>query len=230
MTASSRLESILAKIEDFEVLPTYQEAVELFQICGSSRILEIAFSSHNISNLFQVFNLEFVDALADEIRKMSGKPILEIGAGDGKLAHHLRKRGIPVEATDDYSLFMPRDPSRVRNLTHIKALEEYNPEIVVASWVRNIVDDVMAFLTVNHLILIYSSRCCVPDYRFTYQAPQRRNFHQTSIKSVMQFGVCSGDYYPNGMNNTIVLHLERMEKPYAVHSRATKTSLPSTFT
>ena len=228
--ANQKLEEILRKIREIEELPTYEEAVELFRICGSTSIVDLAFSSQSIPHsLFQVWNVEFVDALAEEIKRLDGGKVLEMGAANGKLAYHLRLRGIPVIATDDYSMHMLRNEALVNKMTHIEALEIHNPRVVIASWVRDIADDVMWHPSVDSLILIYSSCCHVPDYRLTPLTPQRRQFQEATMENVRRYGVCAGDFYPNGMNHSVVLHLRRIgtEPNY---SKATNTSLPSTFT
>lgn len=118
-----RLEEILRKVREIEELPTYEEAIELFEICARSSIFELVNTSRIFPrNVFPVLNVQFVDALAEDIKRETAGNIVEIGAGNGKLAYHLRLRHIPVIATDDYSMLMPRDETLVKNMRYILLL------------------------------------------------------------------------------------------------------------
>lgn len=82
-----------------------------------------------------ILTQEFVDELQKEMqrRRLADIPMIEICAGKGKLSYHLRKLGIDIIATDDYSQKMERDESLVERLNHEEALEKYKPRLVIAS-------------------------------------------------------------------------------------------------
>lgn len=60
---------------------------------------------------------------------------LEIAAGDGTLAAFLRRAGVRITATDDYSWGDAiRYPEQVIHLDARKALRTYQPRVVICSW------------------------------------------------------------------------------------------------
>ena len=79
-------------------------------------------------NLYVVCSDELVDALTKVLGRFTGS-ILEIGAGSGELAIELRRRGVPVTATD----VAPGD-SRVIALKAREALDLYKPLTVISSF------------------------------------------------------------------------------------------------
>jgi len=109
-----------------------------------SRESLIAWCYHNAR--YGVPTIELVQWLKDRI---GGRSAIEIGSGAGDLAYHL---GIP--ATDSKLQKKPavrafydlagqpviRYPKFVQNLDALEAIEEYRPEVVVASWVTHWVD------------------------------------------------------------------------------------------
>lgn len=88
--------------------------------------------------IYQILNKEFNDALAEEIKKLGLKPVLEVGAGSGELAGVLRRRGIELIAVDDYSeplakkaVISEHPPEK---MDYRDALKRYEPELVICSW------------------------------------------------------------------------------------------------
>lgn len=154
------MEEIAAKIGDIDRLPTYEEARRLF--CFIERLHASDpkqlnwFGFCEKHKVHDIYNVEFVDALAEEIRGLNDYPIVEICAGDGKLSRHLRTRGIDIRATDNYSWEkIPRDGNLVERLSHREALERYLPRIVVASWIPikgRIGFDVLGFPGVRYFV------------------------------------------------------------------------------
>ena len=94
--------------------------------------------------------------------------VLEAGAGNGELAHYLRRalheRGVPVSlvACDDGSWPLPRSDSgrtfgRVERMDHRTALHSYRPHLVLVSWMPMGVDwtaDFRACGSVGEYILL----------------------------------------------------------------------------
>jgi hypothetical protein len=92
--------------------------------------------------------------------------IIEVGAGDGSLAHWLRMRGIPALGSDDGSWgLVPRFP--VIRQTFAEALRAH-PKVVICSWMPYGKDWTGAFMacrSVDEYILIGESHggCCGSD-------------------------------------------------------------------
>lgn len=94
--------------------------------------------------------------------------VLEAGAGNGELAHYLRRalheRGVPVSfiACDDGSWPLPRSASgkpfgRVERMGHRMALRTYRPHLVLVSWMPMGVDwtaDFRACESVSEYVLL----------------------------------------------------------------------------
>jgi len=80
-------------------------------------------------------NVEFVEALANLLKQISGGlRLVEVCSGDGKLAYWLRKSGVDIVATDNYSWKLGRKRIDVERLSVTKALQKYNPRVVVGTW------------------------------------------------------------------------------------------------
>lgn len=230
MVSRADAKQTLQKIVSLEELPTYEECLRFIEYCGSCSIIDIALLSQGFpGKLFNIWNVEFIEALALELSKIQKGQAIEIGAFDGKLSYHLRHRGTNIIATDDYSNEVIPETPLVERLNHLEALERYIPEIVLASWVPNISDDVLNFHSVNHFIEIYSRSGFSPLYVFGRDAQARRKFHQEEMTNIERYGITRGDCFPGGLGHMVVLHLSR-EVSLTSHSIETKTSLPSTLT
>lgn len=134
---------VLQKMASLEELPTFDEVGGL--------ITSISVNSHssNLSPYFKgdfesfcsqagsqlVPTEEFIDAFAAEIEELHVEgPIVEVAAGNGKLSYHLRQRGIDIHATDLHSR-----EGHVEELNSQDAIEKYNPQLVVAAWIDDVV-------------------------------------------------------------------------------------------
>jgi hypothetical protein len=107
----------------------YSNIFEASDLGGAS-----VFMGCNEFPIFQFYSKEFIKTLAESIKKLDGKTIIEIGAGDGLLSYFLQQEGINITPTDDHSRNDIKHPERVKKLSHKEALEKYNPEVVVISW------------------------------------------------------------------------------------------------
>ncbi len=153
----TEIEMILKKIIDADSLPTRDEAIRLATLVEQQQEQTRAgFTSFCRSyNTWEIYTLEFVDALATEIKRLGLAPILEICAGSGKLSHQLRKRGVGVVATDDYSWKTSARLELVERLNHLAALRKYQPRLVVACWTppkSSVPVDVLDFPSVSAFI------------------------------------------------------------------------------
>ena len=170
------------KLRDPHFLPTQEQA-----ICAVSAWEQMDHSPYqtffdvcNEDGIFEFFNEEHLNALSDyfvtKISEYGGsneKPliILEIGAGNGRLSYFLQKMleekvpgQVKVIATDsgDWNL---KNDFPVEQLKHDEAMEKYNPDIVVFSWMPYCEDsskEIRQCPSVKEYILIGESDggCC----------------------------------------------------------------------
>lgn len=98
---------------------------------------------------FEMLTVEFIHAFSSYLNsrgcELGGRPqhpikVLEVGAGNGKMAHFLRKSlesHIEYIATDSgeygYSHSYPLEQMEI-GIDYVQALEKYKPEISVVSW------------------------------------------------------------------------------------------------
>ncbi len=82
--------------------------------------------------IYCVYTQDLVAALA---RLITGRPCLEVGAGDGTLALRLEEAGVPTTAVDDQSWsHRIRYPGWVEKSDAVAALAKHQPRTVVCSW------------------------------------------------------------------------------------------------
>jgi len=127
------VEEINSKIISVDQLPTYEEAERFFRFLEERHEW---FGFCREYNIFNAYNVEFVDSLAARIKSFGKGFVVEVCAGNGKLSHHLKNRGINIIATDDYSNDeIKKDESLFEKLSCSEALEKYKPKMVIASWI-----------------------------------------------------------------------------------------------
>ncbi len=181
---------IIEKILSIGELPTYAEAEALLRLFyrkykGSHADKWEKFC--NASGIYNIWNVEFVKTLAEEIRRLGSFPIVEICAGNGKLSYHLRKAGIDIKATDSQGY----DPF-VEEHDHAKTLKKYKPQVVVASWSPKdrISHDVLDYPTVNHYLHIGNPDMCgIGENVF-----MRKDFTHSDLRNVEEFSIGMTDY------------------------------------
>jgi len=150
----SDMEKVLEKIRSFQDIPSYDELVTFIEFVETNwydkldEALEQKKSSFEYDwyettwsticskhRQYQVLNSDFVYRLADELEAHK-QPIVELCAGNGKLSYHLRKRGINIIPTDDFSWTMKRERF-VERLSYDDAIRKYQPETALVSWCPN---------------------------------------------------------------------------------------------
>src|SRR3989338_260081 len=150
---------VKSKIRDIETLPTHEEVLRYFNAMEDFHAVGgydwSAACQHLIDHV--VFNVEFINSLAEEIRALASSPIIEICAGRGKLTHQLRKLGIEISASDDLSdrySSSGAERERVEFLPHDKVIEKYHPQVAVASWIPEprIGHDILSSRFIRHFI------------------------------------------------------------------------------
>lgn len=90
----------------------------------------------SLAPLFFIPTVEFVDALAAQIRKINPKRVLEICAGQGFLGKCLKER-LPrtvVLLTDNKSGHFDSWPLEVENIEAQEAAAKYEPEVIICAW------------------------------------------------------------------------------------------------
>lgn len=207
-------EAIMENILDVCLLPQHNEVKQLMQRLsyGPIRLLGMGawMGFCYYKGLYHIPTVEFVDELADEIRKLGPGPVVEVCAGNGKLSYHLSKRGVYTKATDDYSWKdIKRQGSLVENFSCIEALETYKPRIVITSWIPNYGDyvnigpEVLRFPTVKHFINIQDHKGKALDLRGTSKV---LGFEWRRLPNVEKYGVCVEDYPGVQPHTQVVLH------------------------
>lgn len=78
--------------------------------------------------IYQLPTAEWAEALADAIRPLDPKRILEVGAGSGVLGQALMEQGISLHMTD------PAGDGDVERLGAAEALSRHRPDMVVSCW------------------------------------------------------------------------------------------------
>ncbi len=91
--------------------------------------------------IFQIFNREFIDELAQIINRAVGSrkvkgPVLEVMSGDGRLTEFLKllvkKRCIATDSKDGrYNIAYPK---WVEKLDAIEAIGKYSPSFIIMCW------------------------------------------------------------------------------------------------
>lgn len=88
--------------------------------------------------LFQFWNKQYNDEIAKIINFVTKleKPrlILDICAGDGRLAKILTSRGFNVKAVDNYSWPFNKRYFKVENMDVSKGIEKYEPDFIIGCW------------------------------------------------------------------------------------------------
>jgi hypothetical protein len=113
---------------------------------------------------------EYVDALAHYLKPrlaQYGGSIVEIGAGNGRLAFFLQQRGVPVLATDDCSWKLESHKKdrdvQILDFSCDDALAIYSPSIVICAWMSMYKDFTASFCatpSVKEYILIGPAPLC----------------------------------------------------------------------
>lgn len=92
-------------------------------------------------NIFQLWNREYISALAREIiSRIGNERAVEVCAGDGCLSHWLRLAGVNIVATDNYDWMLNRThyPIKtvfpVQEIDAVEAVRKLKSRLVLASW------------------------------------------------------------------------------------------------
>jgi hypothetical protein len=143
-----RRRSALAKIEAAGGALERVETLEVLEAAGCALGGRSTFNAWcEAHEVFEFLTHEYVAALAKYFRSLSlpnGSVVLELGSGNGRLAHFLRRElvgsGLAVVATDSGNWNLKRKDNlgtgaeAVETLSFEKALAKHQPAVVVAAW------------------------------------------------------------------------------------------------
>ncbi|MFA5460281.1 MAG: hypothetical protein WC283_03080 [Candidatus Paceibacterota bacterium] len=159
---------------------------------------------------FQFWNKQFNDELEKILKKLKPKLILEVGAGDGTLSKILSDRGFNVIATDNYSWPFRKRFFKVNKIDYKKALEKYQPDVVINSWMPLGTDwtkDFRKAKSVKHYITIGEvDACCGGDWTDRKTWPARRQDKASSYALCRSDSCYFHDNDENRLDNFMMHH------------------------
>jgi hypothetical protein len=115
------------------------------------------FDENRKQQIFQLWNKQCNDALAETIKKLNPTLILDVCAGDGMLPKILSDRGFNVVAADDYSWPFGKRYFDVHKMSYRKSLDFFQPDVVIGCWMPHGTDWTPSFRktkSVKHYIQI----------------------------------------------------------------------------
>jgi hypothetical protein len=205
---SNSMQETIERIKDIDKMPGFEETKELLHFIedGDDRVQNDWGTGDwwkfcDNCGVHQIFNAEFINELTGEIKKLPESRIIEICAGRGDLSYRLKKHGINIIATDDYSWNLSTS-ALVEKLSHLEALEKYKPEIVLASWIpykSGIGFDVLDFPSVKYFIDLGED--VGGATWMTREIYERKDFERVYLENVQKYGICKTDY-TCGMNHS----------------------------
>ncbi len=92
--------------------------------------------------VYQIPNIEFISELSNNIKNINAETILEVGAGRGIICRHVNNfLDKKIILTDSYDWIEKHEykqnikHSDVLKRTYIEAIEEFEPDLIIASWI-----------------------------------------------------------------------------------------------
>jgi hypothetical protein len=206
----------MTKIEEFAAesikqIEEYKKLLDAGELPSYNWIVESIFKKSDVGiffgtqrhSIFQFYSQEYIAALANDIKKLKPKTIIEVGAGDGRLSFFLNKywsvKGIPLKSTptDDYSWGMHIEsdsrhivyPKEVEKLNFKEALKKYNPDVVIICWEElhaKYTQEILKFPSVRYVVWIGEGEGGCTGDPSTFALPYER------LKN--PFGLCRTDF------------------------------------
>ncbi len=190
---------LLNKIGKKHYLPTRKEFLEAFE-STPSELLEYC----SLRNIYEIWTKEYIEQMVRYIsrRKRDKKlTVVEIGAGDGKLSHFLRKtwkkEAIDLIATDTGEWDIPSE-FVVEKIGVVEAIEKYNPDIIICSWMVPGINLSISFDNVQEYILIGDPTVC--GLRTTWEENNR--YEKVVLKSMKELQICHSDILTSNFNKS----------------------------
>ena len=225
------IDKIIKNLNDKKYLPTYNEVEYVFQ--NSNYQLWLDYINNEESMVYELLNRDYIKALADYIIKnytcINNLTVLEAGAGNGKLTHFLKERinslnikDINFIATDsgDWNI---KPIFSVEQININEALNKYNPEVVLFSWMPYKIDYTQIIRnceSVNEYILIGESDygCCgnswltwgADNYEDKYEEKPyiKDGFNRKDLIYLKELQICRTDT-PNNFNHSSTVSFKR---------------------
>ena len=148
--------------------------------------------------VFQIPNKEFIYELANKIKDIGPRTILEVGAGRGIISKYLSEvLGKDIIMTDSYDWWNYKNPEtkilcpNVLKRNYIDAIEEFEPDLVIASWIpynQCWTEDFRKYPFVKGYILIgeyKGATGCDKDWD--------TNWEIEHLENVDKYGICKTD-------------------------------------
>jgi hypothetical protein len=142
--------------------------------------------------IFQVWNKEYLDELAKLCKTFQFKRVLEVGAGNGELSSCLRKRGVNIVATDNYTWDIKRYHPVIK-LSYKQAIRKYHPDLVICSWMLPGEDWTPYFRKygANYLLIGEGpGGCCATESAFDDQ----EGYLSLNNFKLDEYNICRTDY------------------------------------
>lgn len=150
--------------------------------------------------IYQIPNIEFIQELSKEIININPKTILEVGAGRGIICRHISNiLDKKIILTDSYDWIKIEDYTRnmrhsdVLKRTYIEAIEEFEPDLIIASWIpynHCWTKDFRRYPFVQGYILIGEGRGCATGSEEDWKT----DWKIRSFENVEKYGVCKTDH------------------------------------
>jgi hypothetical protein len=195
-TAARHFAAAMAALKAGEQLPDEAQVRTVLAACGRGAAWLLPQEWGRLAFVHQFLTREFVDALADHLHSLNAAPVLEVGAGQGDLARHLRSRGVPIVATDDGSWLDGRYgwpqglPADVVRLAYTDALRQYQPATVLCCWMPFGEDWTPAFRacpSVRAYVLVGEALGGSTGTRQAYSAPEP--WRRESLDAIAALGI-----------------------------------------
>jgi hypothetical protein len=163
--------------------------------------------------VYQLPSTEFVHGLSDKIRDIGPRTILEVGAGRGIVSKYIGNNiNKKIILTDSYSWWNNDD--HVKNMeytgvlkrSYIEAIEEFEPDLVIASWIpynECWTKDFRKYPFVNGYILIGEGRGCATGSEEDWHT----DWNMQKWEDVSKYGICKTDHgFHMGDSMFCILH------------------------
>ena len=150
--------------------------------------------------IYQIPSAEFVHELSNKIKNTGAKRILEVGAGRGVICRYISKiLNQEIVLTDSYGWLEHNghiknmESADVLKRTHIDAIEEFEPDLIIASWIpygECWTKDFRRYPFVKGYILIGEGRGCATGSEEDWCT----DWNLQDWEDVSKYGVCKTDH------------------------------------
>lgn len=150
--------------------------------------------------IYQVPNIEFIQGLSNKIKDIGAKKILEVGSGRGIICRYISNiLNEKIILTDSYNWwkhheFMEHiEYEDVLKRTYIEAIEEFEPDLIIASWIpfnECWTKDFRKYPFVKGYILIGENRGGATGSEEDWDT----DWNMQDLDNVSKYGICKTDH------------------------------------